>query len=256
DETTVKMSKEIEKNVEGLDKTKKQNDQDDKKTKDDIDQCDYRKLRRGDEVPMYVLAKDGTVMELTSSGKMKPLDADDDSGIRDLLDPSTGRAWRPSDAEERKDMRITQQHPGKVDSTKINAYNDRLGHATQLARKARDDYKTSNNYASGYYVDPKTGKPLILVGYSQQGLHSERSIGYPLINRGKEAGLQTVFTERGPCQKGSNCEKWLDKYFASKNPSLTVTHAADYDSSTKDGKVRNKPHADYIDGLKKNHGVS
>ncbi|MFE2746680.1 nucleic acid/nucleotide deaminase domain-containing protein [Streptomyces scopuliridis] len=251
--TTVKMSKELEKNVTGLDKTKRSNDSTDKDIRDRIGPCDYKKLRRGDDVPMYLLAKDGSVQELTSSGKLKPVDATDDSGIQGLLQPN-GKAWRPSAKAEKDQTKITQNHPGKVTSTKVNAYNDRLGHATQLARKARGDYKTSNNYASGYYVDPTTGKRLILVGYSQQGLHSERSIGYPLMNKGKEAGLQTVFTERAPCQKGANCERWLDKYFASKNPSLEVLHSADYNSSVTDGKVRNKPHSEYIEGLKKNHG--
>ncbi|NWF29409.1 hypothetical protein HW130_24655 [Streptomyces sp. PKU-EA00015] len=250
--TTLKMSKEIEKNVDGLDKTKKSNDSTDKDVKDKIDKCDYKKLRHDDDVPMYLLSKDGTVQELLPNGKLKPLSATDDSGIHDLLQPN-GKAWRPNKKEQSEQTSITAKHPGKVTSTKINAYNDRLGHATQLARKAQDNYSYGKNYASGYYVDPNTGKRLILVGYSD-GMHSERSIGYPLIKKKKEAGLQAVFTERAPCQKLSNCERWLDKYFASKNPSLEVHHAADYDSSETDSKKRNQPHKDYIDALKKNHG--
>ncbi|MEU9441931.1 hypothetical protein AB0D42_13640 [Streptomyces sp. NPDC048304] len=40
----------------------------------------------------------------------------------------------------------------------------------------------------------------MLVGYSEDGMHSERSIGYPLLHRKTQAGLKKVFTEREPCQ--------------------------------------------------------
>ncbi|MEU5977425.1 nucleic acid/nucleotide deaminase domain-containing protein [Streptomyces sp. NPDC047315] len=250
-EVAGKMAKELEKNGYGLEKSKEQNKGDDKKTKDDIEDVDHRDLSPEDDIPMYLLSKDGTVQELTPQGTIKPLDKGDDSGIHALL--NNGKAWRPKTDNERKSVKIKETYPGKVVSAKIDPFVDRLGQATQLARKAKGDHKWNKNYASGFYVDPKTKKPLILVGNSEQGLHSERSIGYPLINKGKEAGLKSVFTERAPCQRSSTCEKWLEKYFVKKNSNLRVTHAADYVSGDPDG--NKKRMEKYIEALKKNHGV-
>jgi hypothetical protein len=77
--TAVKMHKEIEKNVHGLDKTKRTNDDKDKEIKERLKKCGPD--TDGDDVPMYLLSKDGTVQELTPDGKLKPVDKNDNSGI-------------------------------------------------------------------------------------------------------------------------------------------------------------------------------
>ncbi|MFH9498210.1 hypothetical protein ACH4L9_22500 [Streptomyces globisporus] len=60
--TAHSMQKEIEKNVEGIDKTKKSNDESEKDVKKDMEGCSPgKKDGDGKDVPMYLLAKDGTV---------------------------------------------------------------------------------------------------------------------------------------------------------------------------------------------------
>ncbi|MFE4367758.1 nucleic acid/nucleotide deaminase domain-containing protein [Streptomyces sp. NPDC056835] len=58
-------------------------------------------------------------------------------------------------------------------------------------------------------MNPKTGKPIILVGDSE-GPHSERTIGYPVLRHGEQAKITKVYTEREPCQKSPECDQWLD----------------------------------------------
>ncbi|MEU9608623.1 nucleic acid/nucleotide deaminase domain-containing protein, partial [Streptomyces sp. NPDC048057] len=248
DETTVKMSKEIEKNVEGLDKTKKQNDQDDKKAKDDIDQCEPgdKKDGDGDDTPMYLLNRDGTVQEIKSDGTLgPPITKTGSDGINEILQPN-GKVWRgdgagafpgkPFDANATVDSRKLQ--PGETSD---------LMHATQLARYARQDYK-GGNYASASYVGAD-GKEIILVGHSG-GPHSERSIAYPVLAAGKKDNVQAMYTERAPCNGASHyCEKWLAKHFDS---DLDVTHSARYDQNESD-KTRNAEHRRYREQLQEWH---
>lgn len=246
-----KKAHQLEKEIDDVAKKAKKNRDNHKdnedKNKKDIDKC-------GDQgdTPMYLLGKDGTVQSLTPDGQLHKVSPNDNSGIHDLLE-SDGKAWRPSNRAEREKYSTPGGHQKKVSSTKVDPYSDDLGQATQAARYARNDY-SGNNYAAGRYVDPDTGKEIVLVGYSEGSMHSERSIGYPLLNKGKGAGLQEVFTEREPCQKRPSCDRWLDQHFASKNPNLTVHHTAEYDQTEKNGTKRNKEHGDYISGLRKFHG--
>ncbi|NUK27624.1 WXG100-like domain-containing protein [Streptomyces lunaelactis] len=250
--TAVKMHKEIEKNVDGLDKTKRTNDENDKHTKKEIDKC--HPDADGD-TRMYLLSKDGTVQELTPDGKLKPVGKNDNSGIHDLLE-ADGKAWRPTSRGESGRYRVSlDDTKNTVKSDKIDPYENELGKATQLARYARNDYNPDVNYAAGRYIDPTTGKEITLIGASDRGMHSERVIGYPLLNNGKAAGLDEVFTERAPCQlRNSRCDAWLAKYFAAENPDLKVRNAVDYDQLGGKKDEGNAQQAKYIEGLKKSHG--
>ncbi|MEK8145712.1 nucleic acid/nucleotide deaminase domain-containing protein [Streptomyces sp. M10(2022)] len=100
-------------------------------------------------------------------------------------------------------------------------------------------------------MNPKTGKPIILVGDSE-GPHSERTIGYPVIRHGEEKNISKIYTEREPCQLSPKCDQWLDIYFKPKNPNLEVEYANDYDQKVT-GSVRDKEHRDYITDLEKRH---
>ncbi|WP_327676645.1 nucleic acid/nucleotide deaminase domain-containing protein [Streptomyces sp. NBC_00467] len=88
----------------------------------------------------------------------------------------------------------------------------------------------------GRYVAPD-GKESTLVGYSNKNGHSERMIGRPLLQNGKQDGLTEVFTEREPCRKPPECARWLDYYFGD---DVKVTHVADYYKP--DGKTTNVEH--------------
>ncbi|MET9483302.1 nucleic acid/nucleotide deaminase domain-containing protein [Streptomyces sp. NPDC006638] len=111
-----------------------------------------------------------------------------------------------------------------------------------------------NTYAAQtlgqHFPHPDGRGESILVGYSQKSLHSERSIGYPLLNYGKQDGLTEVFTEREPCQKRPRCDAWLDKYFKNADP---VHHTNTYDQDVGRHKrdIENQQH---MDELKAHHG--
>lgn len=229
----------LEKHGGKIDDSKKEHKKTDEKTKRDIDSCD--------DVRTYLLDADGTVQRLEADGDLKPLDATDKERLGGILDD--GKAYRPSDRPGREEFSVADTHKGKVESTKIDPYTDELAQATQLARYARNDYD-GNNYAAGRYIDPDGQGESILVGYSKNSLHSERSIGYPLLHNDKQDGLKEVFTEREPCQKRPRCEAWLDKYF---QEAKTVTYANDYDQSVPRHK-RDIEHQKYMEELKTHHG--
>jgi uncharacterized protein YukE len=227
-----------------IDKGKKEHKERDQKTRDDIEAC-------GD-VRTYILNSDGTVDRLLPNGTVDPrgLSARDHTNLASVIE-ADGTVWRPQSQKDLRKWRTGPGHTGTVKSRKVDPDTDELAQATQLARKARDDYG-SGNYAAGRYIDPKSGKESILVGYSDDRFHSERNIGHPLLHRGAQSGLKEMFTEREPCQKNPRCNKWLDYFFKSANPDLTVTHAANYDQSDKS--TQNKEHDAYMGRLKKAHG--
>uniref|UniRef100_UPI003B637CFA nucleic acid/nucleotide deaminase domain-containing protein n=1 Tax=Streptomyces sp. NRRL S-325 TaxID=1463899 RepID=UPI003B637CFA len=92
----------------------------------------------------------------------------------------------------------------------------------------------------------------MLIGRSDRGMHSERVIGYSLIRRGKQDGLDEVFTERAPCQKrNSRCDAWLAKHFGA---DAKVTDAVPYDQLNGNREEGNALHKVYVDKLKTAHG--
>ncbi|WP_329433209.1 hypothetical protein OG564_10770 [Streptomyces sp. NBC_01280] len=229
----------LEKHGADIDKAKKEHKKSDKKTKEDIDSCK--------DVRTYLLDADGTVRRLEADGDLKALDSTDKTRLDGILD--NGKAYRPSTRGDREEFSVADSYKQKVTSTKVDPYTDELGQATQLARYARNDY-SGNNYAAGRYIDPDGRGESILVGYSQKSLHSERSIGYPLLHNGKQDGLKEVFTEREPCQKRPRCDAWLDKYFKNAN---TVHHTNTYDQDVGRHK-RDIEHQKYMEELQAHHG--
>ncbi|WP_326771352.1 nucleic acid/nucleotide deaminase domain-containing protein [Streptomyces sp. NBC_01445] len=234
----------LEKHGGKIDDSKKEHKKSDEKTKRDLDGCK--------DVRTYILNSDGSVDRLLPNGQIDSdgLTATDRRNLTSIIEPD-GTVWRPQTDKDLRKWRTGKGHTGVVTSKKVDPFTNDLGQATQLARKARDDYG-AGNYAAGRYIDPKSNQESILVGYSDDRFHSERNIGHPLLHNGAQSGLQEVFTEREPCQKNPRCNKWLDYYFKPANPDLTVTHAADYDQSDKS--TQNKEHAAYMDRLKKAHG--
>ncbi|WP_381793350.1 nucleic acid/nucleotide deaminase domain-containing protein [Streptomyces niveus] len=234
----------LEKHGGKIDKSKREQKERDEKTKRDIDDCKV--------VNTYILNTDGSVEKVLPNGTIDPkgLTAADKMNLTSIIDPG-GKVWRPETEKDQRKWRTGRGHTGTVTSRKVDPSEDELAKATQRARQARDDYG-GGNYAAGRYIDPKSGQESILVGYSDSKYHSERNIGHPLLQNGAQAGLKEMFTEREPCQKNPRCNTWLDYYFKSANPDLSVTHAADYDQSDK--KTQNKEHEQYIKDLKKAHG--
>ncbi|MEV0777226.1 nucleic acid/nucleotide deaminase domain-containing protein [Streptomyces sp. NPDC050428] len=229
----------LEKHGGKIDRSKREQKERDEKTKRDIDDCK--------DVRTYLLDADGTVRRLEADGDLKALDSTDKERLHGVL--NDGKAWRPSSRPEREELSVPDTHTGKVTSTKVDPYTDELGQATQLARYARNDYE-GNNYAAGRYIDPDGRGESILVGYSKNSMHSERSIGYPLLENKKQDGLKEVFSERAPCQKRPRCEAWLDSHFKKLE---TVHHANDYDQSVPRHK-RDVEHQNYMAELKSRHG--
>lgn len=246
-----RMQKELEKNVEGLDKTKRSNDRNEKDTKDDFDRC-RRDGDDDDDVPMYLLNADGSVKVLHPDGRLSDVPKDDKSGIWNILEKD-GTVWRPKGKGKkgRNPYPVPAGRQGpKVSSRKIPPGSTDLSRATEIARFAKDDYG-GTNFAAGRYMAPETGKAIILVGDSR-GPHSEKTIGYPLLKHGREENLREIYTEREPCQLSPKCDQWLDLYFRSRNPDLEVTHANSYDQSDKTSK-RDKEHLEYMEKLEKRH---
>ncbi|MEN8655702.1 hypothetical protein ABCR94_35300, partial [Streptomyces sp. 21So2-11] len=171
----------LEKHGGKIDQSKKDHKKIDEDVERDLDRC---KVKDGDDVPMYLLSKDGTVQELTPEGNLKPVEKNDNSGILGLLE-SNGKAWRPTTRGESADYRVSDEDKGRVKSEKVDPNKDELGQATQLARYANNDYETKRNYAAGRYIDPETKKEITLIGASDRGMHSERVIGYSLLHKGK-----------------------------------------------------------------------
>lgn len=222
-----------------IDASKKGHKKNDEKTKGDLDSC------KADHT--YLLSTDGTVERLDANGNLNPLDSADRARLDGILD--NGKAWRARTRGERAATAVPNAHTGKVQSTKVDPYVDELGQATQLARYARNDY-TGNNYAAGRYIDPDGRGESILVGYSENGMHSERSIGYPILHNGKQSGLKEVFTEREPCQLTPSCDRWLDRHFKQAN---MVHHTNTYDQ-TVSRYSRDLEHKKYMAELRKSHG--
>ncbi|GAA2743111.1 nucleic acid/nucleotide deaminase domain-containing protein [Kitasatospora cinereorecta] len=202
----------------------------------------------------YFIHDDGRVQELRN-GKLHDLDPKDGSGIHTLLDSS--KKDHVKDPTE-KDMRSTyharknKKNPSeKVSSEKIDSPTE-LSHAVEEARRAKGDYG-GTNYASLHYKDAD-GKEFVLVGQSGDlRSHSERSIGKPLLG-GREGNVQELYTERAPCQKDANCERWLARHFEPHNDDMKVSHGVDYNSSLPK-EERDWGHKAYLDQLKQDHAA-
>ncbi|MEU8763941.1 nucleic acid/nucleotide deaminase domain-containing protein [Streptomyces sp. NPDC048659] len=235
------MVKTLEDHGGKIDKSKTSHKDHDDDVKEELEKCGDDK-----EVPMYLLNADGSVQRLNYNGTTSALDPGDKSGIWDVVEKD-GTVWRPADRERHPYTAPVGKGNPKVTSTKIAPGSTDLSRATEIARYAKDDYG-GTNFAAGRYIDPKTGKPIILVGDSE-GPHSERTIGYPLLKKNLEANLTAVYTEREPCQLSPKCDQWLHKHFQSKNPALEVTHTNSYDQSNKSLWDRDKEHRAYMTAL-------
>ncbi|MCX5440907.1 nucleic acid/nucleotide deaminase domain-containing protein [Streptomyces sp. NBC_00063] len=209
----------LEKHGGKIDASKKEHKKSDKKTKTDIDSCDTGK-------PMYMVNIDGSVVELHTDGTTSPVSKADKSGINMLLTENGGtQTWRPR-AGDTNPYPVKDADTDRVKSKPIKPGSTELAQATQAARYARKDW-TGNNYAAGNFNDGK-GHEFVLVGYSKS-VHSERSVGYPLLKAKQQDGLKSLYTEREPCQKApSYCDRWTAKYFGKDMP---VTHSQSYDQS-------------------------
>ncbi|MFF0159184.1 nucleic acid/nucleotide deaminase domain-containing protein [Streptomyces sp. NPDC005263] len=167
-----------------------------------------------------------------------------------------GRVWRPRSTDTDKNpfgFSPSDTNP-KVKSRRLSPdeTND-LAYATQLARYSKKDYK-GGNYAAAHYVD-SNGESFVLVGHSK-GVHSERTIGYPVLRDGDPDGVGPLYTEREPCQESSSwCDQWLAEHFGADKD---VTHSVSYDQSAVDGKRPSSysidsEHRDYRKNLEEWH---
>ncbi|MGW7361057.1 WXG100-like domain-containing protein [Streptomyces sp. NPDC054802] len=225
----------LEKHGGKIDTSKKDHKKNDEKRKEEIDGCKVDVDKDGD-VPMYLVNLDGSIMELHANGTTTPVSKSDASGINLLMTEDGGnRAWRPRDGENNP-YSVSGDDTKRVKSKPIDPGSTDLAQATQTARYAKKDW-SGNNYAAGRFIDDK-GHDFILVGHSKS-VHSERSIGYPLLKAGQQEHLKSLYTEREPCQKPpSYCDRWTAKWFGE---TLPVSHSQSYDQSL----PRNEEESDY-----------
>ncbi|MFD7458503.1 nucleic acid/nucleotide deaminase domain-containing protein [Streptomyces sp. NPDC059868] len=190
----------------------------------------------GDDTPMYLLNHDGTVERLHADGGKPTRMKGDEAGLPDLVGED-GKVWRYRATVDKGDnpygLKPDPDNP-KVESRRLKPHEkSELAYATQLARYSKQDYK-GGNYAAAHYVD-SNGNSFILVGHSK-GVHSERTIGYPVLRDGNPDGLGPLYTERQPCQAASSwCDQWLAEHF---KQDMDVTHSHKYDQTPgPDGKT-------------------
>ncbi|MFI0243096.1 nucleic acid/nucleotide deaminase domain-containing protein [Streptomyces sp. NPDC016845] len=229
--------------VKAASKTHKRKDHD---VRDDVNRIDAKRQKTDPEVRMYLLNADGSVHNLHPDGTTSPVKANDNSGIRNIMEPD-GTVWRPK-PREKHPWGVPRGYKGaKAQSRKIQPGSTDLSRATEIARFAKGDYR-GTNFAAARYIDPESQQEIILVGDSE-GPHSERTIGYPLLRHGRQHGLTELYTEREPCQLSPRCDAWLKLHFSD---DIQVTHANDYDQTVK-GHSRDAEHRKYMSDLERRH---
>ncbi|QKW28790.1 hypothetical protein HUT11_23810 [Streptomyces seoulensis] len=185
------------------------------------------------DVRVYLLNADGRVERLHPDGSSPTRVRGDEADLPDLVG-NDGRVWRHRSTDKGDNPFPLSPSPtnARVTSRRLDPdETSDLAYATQLARYSKKDYG-GGNYAAAHYID-SNGESFILVGHSK-GVHSERTIGYPVLKDGNPHGIQSLYTEREPCQESSSwCDQWLAKHFGEDQQ---VTHSLSYDQSPVDGK--------------------
>lgn len=203
------------------------------------------------EKPVYLLGDRGRIQRLTPNGPADLTDKD-----RELLgiplkltganqnkvpdrpvNPDNPYAWEKGATPEERAAR-----PRKS-STKVPFYEDELSRATALARHEQKSYGnyspqkgtkelkfTSNNYAAARVNYSRNGeqREFILVGRSNNPVHSEKVLGIPFLENGTGQHVKDLYTEREPCSESSDCAAWIERYM----PHVNVTHSVDYGPGT------------------------
>ncbi|GGS72951.1 WXG100-like domain-containing protein [Streptomyces griseoviridis] len=202
------------------------------------------------EKPVYLLGDKGKIQRLTGNGPADLTDKDRELlGIplkltgktQDTLPRRpTGKnnpySWGESTKEER------DSRPRKS-STRVPFYEDELSRATALARHEQGSYGnyseqsgsnelkfTSNNYAAARVEYDHDGdrREFILVGRSNNPVHSEKVLGVPFLQNDTGHHVKDLYTEREPCSASSDCAAWIEKYM----PHVNVTHSVDFGPGT------------------------
>ncbi|MFH8737209.1 hypothetical protein [Streptomyces sp. NPDC017964] len=168
---------------------------------------------------------DGSVVELHADGTTSAVSKADKSGINILLTEGGGtRTWRPRDGETSpygvKEVTRTVSSPSPSSPDQPSSRKPHRQRATPAGLVWQQ--------LRSQQLQQRQGHEFVLVGYSKS-VHCERSVGYPLLKAKQQNGLQSLYTEREPCQKApSFCDRWTAKYF---DKDLPVTHSQSYDQS-------------------------
>jgi hypothetical protein len=194
------------------------------------------------EVPVYLMKDDGTVLKLGKDGSTHEIKAgEESSGIDALLDKD-GKIVPQSRGKEYRLKRDPKGVEGpRVHSTPVDPAEGELPQATLRARRALGD-GGGTNYAAAKY-DAEGGK-FILVGRSG-GPHSESTVGIPFLRKGMGNGVTHLYTERAPCRVAQHfCGEWLHQYFKG----TTVTHAFQYGPGKESQELGNAQLAEFLKG--------
>jgi hypothetical protein len=199
--------------------------------------------------PVYLLGDKGKIQRLTPKGPADLTDADrellgvplklnganKDTVPRRPRNPDNPYAWGESTPEEKA------ARPRKT-STEVPFYEDDLSRATALARHEQGSYGnytphkqtgepvfSSNNYAAvRVRYDHEGGeREFIMVGRSNNPIHSEKVLGIPFLENGTGDHVKDLYTERAPCSNSSDCSAWVQEWM----PHANVTHSVEYGPS-------------------------
>ncbi|MGI5254575.1 nucleic acid/nucleotide deaminase domain-containing protein [Actinacidiphila glaucinigra] len=248
--------------------------QNDGKIADDLHRIHRREPNRDElrdqigERPVYLLGDRGKIQRLTRNGPVDLTDADrdllgvplkltganNDTVPRRPRNPDNPYAWPESTPEERA------ARPRKA-STKVPFYEDELSRATALARHEQGSYGnytpdkntgepkfSSNNYAAArveYEHEDGNTRDFILVGRSNNPVHSEKVLGIPFLQNGTGEHVKDLYTERAPCSESSDCAAWIQEWM----PHVNVTHSIDYGPSAESMEQGNREVEDRLNRM-------
>ncbi|MHA6762516.1 nucleic acid/nucleotide deaminase domain-containing protein [Streptacidiphilus sp. PAMC 29251] len=226
------------------------------------------------DTPVYRMRDDGTVERLTRDGP-QPLEAADRDRLNLDLDGDDKAPSRQTPKGTPNPHNLPKVRKGtarpRVTSTKTPLGEGDLAKATQLARHEDGSYGNykkdvesggydfeSNNYAAVRHGEKGADGSYIMVGRSDNPVHSERVLGVPYLRSGSEHGITEVYTEREPCTNDPhvpgtpratttpNCAAWMH-HFLPKN--VQVSHSVEYGATDASKAAGNSAMENYLNGL-------
>ena len=229
------------------------------------------------DTPVYRMKDDGTVERLTPGGA-KALTDEDRARLNLKLDGDDKAPSRQHPKGTPNPHNLPKVKKGtarpRVSSTRTDLGEGDLAKATQLARHEDGSYGNykkdpetgeysfeSNNYAAVRHGEKGADGSYIMVGRSDNPMHSERALGIPYLKSDSAGGITEVYTEREPCTNDPhvpgqpratttpNCAAWMHHYLP---PSVQVSHSVEYGATDASKAAGNSSMENYLNGLNPN----
>jgi hypothetical protein len=207
------------------------------------------------ETPVYRMRDDRVIERLSPEGP-KALTQEDRDRLGLKLDSQDRVPKRPTGKKSPYNLpdKPKDEPRPRTESTPVPLGSTDLAEATQLARHEDGSYGNytkekgfqSNNYAAVRYGKKGDPNGFILVGRSRNPVHSERILGIPFRQSGREGGLTELYTEREPCTTGPNCSAWMDHHLPS---GVAVSHSVEYGTDPSSQAAGNAAMENYLNRL-------